>query len=245
MVQELPRRTSVSGPALIRLLARLTNADVSESRQSIPDRLSLWLGWTDAIALAGVLNGPAVAAPVAAGDVSDAWEGEYARVRSSLEKAIDGHTASGPDRQRGHSAVAVQGDAQATTVAFSTYRRRYSALQQTMETSIATLRSRLRTMLAARSPDMSRLASLDAAMEQALSDRELTLLAGVPALLEGHFERLRQTAEPEGQPLPTVSSDTPNAWLDVFHKNMKSVMLAELDIRLQPVEGLLRALRAG
>ena len=117
---------------------------------------------------------------------------------------------------------------------------------------IATLRGRLRTTLAARSPDMSRLASLDAAMEQALSEREMTLLAAVPALLETYFERLKQAASPEHEPATSMNEPaqhpawaTPDAWLGVFHKNMHSVMLAELDIRLQPVEGLLRALRAG
>ena len=45
------------------LLARLTDVDVPESGQSLSDRLSLWLGWTDAIALAAVLDGkpPAMA----------------------------------------------------------------------------------------------------------------------------------------------------------------------------------------
>jgi hypothetical protein len=72
-------------------------------------------------------------------------------------------------------------------------------------------------------------------------------------LLEACFERLKQAATPaDGPSMPTLApadeSATPaaaDAWLDVFHKNLQSVMLAELDIRLQPVEGLLKALRAG
>jgi hypothetical protein len=35
----------------------------------------------------------------------------------------------------------------------------------------------------------------------------------------------------------------PGAWLDVFREDMQSVLLAELEIRFQPVEGLLAALR--
>ncbi|MGE8634372.1 MAG: DUF3348 family protein, partial [Achromobacter piechaudii] len=42
----------------------------------------------------------------------------------------------------------------------------------------------------------------------------------------------------------TPPAVTPGAWLDVFRKDMRSVLLAELDVRLQPVEGLLAALRA-
>lgn len=53
----------MSGPTLVRLLARLADADVPESRQSLSDRLSQWLGWTDAISLSSALSGgpPAVA----------------------------------------------------------------------------------------------------------------------------------------------------------------------------------------
>jgi hypothetical protein len=254
MVQELPRRTASSGPALIRLLARMTGTDVFESRHALPDRLSQWLGWTDAIALAGVLNSPAATVPSAARSADAAWEDDYARVRASLEKAMGGDTSSKSPRQRGRPAPIMQGLAQAVAEpAFSTYRQRYGAFQQTLETSIAALRGRVRTALAARGPEMARLAGLDAAMEQALGEREMLLLAGVPTLLEAYFERLKQAATPEGEPpAPAVASagesSTPaaaDAWLDVFHKNLQSVMLAELDIRLQPVEGLLKALRAG
>jgi hypothetical protein len=119
-----------------------------------------------------------------------------------------------------------------------------------METGIATLRGRLRSMLAARTPAMARLAVIDAVMERALSERERNLLASVPGLLAGHFERLRaaeehalaaaQTAEASEDAAPV----TPGAWLDVFRKDMQSVLLAELEVRFQPVEGLLAALRA-
>src|SRR3546814_11687324 len=87
MVQELPRRTNFSGPALIRLLARLSNTDVLESGQSIADRLGLWLGWTDAIALAGVLNGPALAVPSETGSADKAVEAACARDTAALEEA--------------------------------------------------------------------------------------------------------------------------------------------------------------
>jgi hypothetical protein len=35
----------------------------------------------------------------------------------------------------------------------------------------------------------------------------------------------------------------PRNWLDFFCRDMQRVMRAELDIRMQPVEGLLSALR--
>jgi hypothetical protein len=245
MVQ-VPRRTGFSGPTLVRLLARLTDVDVPESPLSLSDRLSQWLGWTDAIALSGVLDGtpPSVAAGAQAW--GDAEESECARVRTTLAKAIanDGAFAASRRRQQARPSQEPPRD---TQVDYVIYRQRYLSMQRTMETAIAKLRGRLRNMLATRSPDMTRLAMIDAVMEHALSVREHTLLATVPGLLQGHFERLRQSGQatpPDGQASGTAPAATSAAWLDVFRRDMRSVLLAELDIRLQPVEGLLAALRA-
>ncbi|CAE6738762.1 DUF3348 domain-containing protein [Paraburkholderia haematera] len=250
MVQ-VPQRTAFSGPALIRLLARLTDVDVPESSQSLSDRLSQWLGWTDAIALSSALNNnpPAVAAGARA--FSDTEERECARVRTSLANAIVGDSVFAAARRSGPAAQTLaQGASMDAPVDYAVFRQRYLSMQQTMETGIGNLRGRLRALLAARTPAMARLAVVDAVMERALSERERSLLAAVPGLLAGHFERLRQA---EQRTLAEASADamtaaaatpaTPGAWLDQFRKDMQSVLLAELDVRLQPVDGLLAALR--
>ena len=69
----------------------------------------------------------------------------------------------------------------------------------------------------------------------------------MPAWLEKHFERLRTAdrhACVEAPPPDEAARERqPAAWLDAFCKDMQGVLLAELEIRLQPVEGLLDALR--
>jgi hypothetical protein len=244
MVQA-PQRTAFSGPTLIRLLARLTDVDVPESRQSLSDRLSQWLGWTDAIALSTALNGnpPAVASGARA--FGSAEENECARVRTSLANAIAGDSAFAAARRRGPAQAPAQGAPVDAAVDYPAFRQRYLSLQQAMEAGIGNLRGRLREMLGA-TPGMARLAAVDAVMERALSSRERSLLAAVPVLLAGHFERLRQAEQQalaDAQAAGDAATVTPGAWLDVFRKDMQSVLLAELDVRLQPVEGLLAALR--
>ena len=214
------------------------------------DRLSQWLGWTDAIALSSALNGNPPAAAAAARAFGSAEEEECVRVRSSLTRAVVGDSVFAAARRRVHAQM--QGVPMDAPADYAVFRQRYLALQQSMETGIGTLRGRLRGMLAARTPAMARLAVVDAVMERALSERERNLLACVPGLLAGHFERLRATgqeaqaaagnAEP-AEPCKDAAPVTPGAWLDVFRKDMQSVLLAELDVRLQPVEGLLAALR--
>jgi len=287
-------RRGVSGPTLIRLLTRLTDTDLSEPRQSLSDRLSLWLGWTDAIALSTILEGGPLAVTTNQNPLDDALTSEYERMRATLTYAIADEKAYTADvfvpirqgaRPSGKlSPVEAQSD-------YAIYRKRYQAIQQAMETTVAKLRVNLRAALTAQTPERARLALMDAILERSLSVQERRLFAMVPTLLEKHFARLRESelsAEsepvvpdepsssaptPERQPsaLSTASILTPSTttravplantrlivqarttkppapvlplWLRTFRKDMRSVLTAELDIRLQPIEGLLAALR--
>lgn len=233
MVQA-PQRTALSGPALIRLLARLTDVEFTESAQSLSDRLSHWLHWTDAIALSTALGGNPVGDAKGVPTSSGAEERACAAARGALVNAIVGDSVFGaPKKRPGAAQVHIE-----TTADYPVFRQGYLTLQQSMETGIGNLRGRLRAKLAARTPAMKRLAEVDAVMERALSPRERTLLGTVPALLGRHFERLRRAE------LDTLTDDqTPGAWLESFRKDAQSVLLAELDLRFQPVEGLLAALR--
>ncbi|MFD1560372.1 DUF3348 domain-containing protein [Paraburkholderia silviterrae] len=307
-----PQRTSLSGPALVRLLARLGETEVQASPQPLADRLSQWLGWTDAIALSTVLAAPA---PTVAGGARANGDDEAQRclsLRSALSKAIalDGVLAPAKARRvgggYGHARPSQQPapvpEAPEADTDYAVFRQCYIALQQKMETDIVDLRGRLRSRLAAVSPAMAKLATLDAAMERSLAARERSLLGTVPGLLGAHFERLRKAAReaaareaqaaadsapgaesaghaqqaddaaasaaavsaaavaatPAAAAIATVvaatiapkapasltSTAAPGAWLDMFRKDVQSVLLAELDVRFQPVEGLLAALRA-
>ena len=246
MVQASQRTAASSGPALIRLLARLTDAEVAESSQSLSDRLSQWLGWTDAIGLSTALSGnPPVVAPGARA-FGSAEESECARVRAALTSTIVGETTLSAANRRGSRRMPVQSVPTEAAVDYAVFRQQYQSIQQTMETGIGNLRGRLRAMLAARTPAMARLAVVDAVMERALSPRERNLLAGVPGMLAGHFDRLRlaeQASLADAEAAGEAASVAAGAWQNVFRKDMQSVLLAELEVRFQPVEGLLAALR--
>jgi hypothetical protein len=227
------RRTAFSDSALVRLLLGFAQSDVREPRQATADQLSQWFGWTDAISLSAALDGGASGMPSAGRAAPGAEERECARVRTALAKAI----AEDATWRRGKNADAATPD-------FTPYRRRYLAQQQALDAAVGPLRARLRALLAARSPAMARLASVDVVMEQVLGPRERSFLAAVPTLLEKHFERLRPAAAAAPDPADEPTAPTaPGPWLDAFHNDIRNVLLAELDFRFQPVEGLLDALR--
>ncbi len=241
MAKALPR-PPVPGPAFIRLLARLTDADIAPSSPALADRLGQWIDWTHAVAVSRALDGkpPAI-------DADAPFEGvdahECARVRSALEEAISSDIAADagkPGARPGHAA-----DANAP-LDYAPFRQRYLSLQRSMLTATGRLRGQLRDTLARTSADMARLADVDAVMELTLSPREQTLLAAVPALLHQHFERLRETepaAAADTHTADTAQAPTANAWLDVFRQDMRSVLRAELDVRFHPIDALLAALR--
>ncbi|RKP49612.1 DUF3348 domain-containing protein [Pararobbsia silviterrae] len=252
-------RTVFSGPALVRLLARIASAEVHESGQSVFERLSEWLSWTDAIALSNALDGapPAAASRARAAGQSaahDAQDAACAEVRASLARAIAddrvfdmfGRGVSTPTPAFARAASRAPSVSTDAPIDFGVIRQHYVSMQQHMEAKIAELRDRLRRRLATCSESSARLAALDLTMDRAFGERERSLFGAVPTVLEGHFKRL-QRAEHDALSDPHALSDaakpTPGAWLDVFRQDMQSALLAELAIRFQPLEGLLAALR--
>ena len=209
------------------LLTQLSLIEHPPATPSFAAGLGHWLGWKEAIPLSAALLAPLAAGLPAAGgggprqngDATNAVAHDFARVRRALACAIADEAATA--REDGAS--------------FVPFRRRYFGLQQSMAQAVASLRAQARGAVARLAPAMNRLAALDAVMADTLAAREQALLALMPVLLEKHFTRLRQAPQPE---LP----GTP--WLTVFRADMQRLLLAELDLRLQPALGLLDTLHA-
>ena len=223
-------RPPLPGPAFIRLLAGLADGQATPTSPDLSDRLSQWVDWNRAVALSRALDGRVPPPPAEAVAFDAAEAAECARVRAVLEAAI----VQQPDPPKpGASDVAA-------------IRQRVVALQRSMQANTGRLRGRLRDMLSLAGPELGRLAEVDAVMEQTLSPREQALLATVPTLLVQHFERLRNAALPppvEGEAADAEAVPADDGWRQRFNHAMQSVLLAELDVRFHPIEGLLAALR--
>jgi len=204
--------TSLTGAALVRLLDALT-----DPRMRVRDARA---GFADGLVhwvgwADAIALSAALERPPAANPDDAAFDAraECVRVRATLAKALAREVA-----------------ATYADMGYTLFRRRYATQQQSMEDSIGALRERVRAAAAARSPELARLSAVDTVMAQALGVQERRLLGTVPGLLEKHYKRLQ--SEHEG------SED----WVALFRHDMQAVMLAELDLRLQPVEGLIEAL---
>jgi len=251
MSPALPR-APFNSSKLIRLLAGLAVTDTGHAPQALAERLGPWLDWTDAIALSTVLNAP-LAPPAARrsdGPRPHAAAAEACRrVRTDLAQAMakagQALTAQAGPKPAAAATVAPR----AETADFLPYRQHCLAQQRAMDRRIGPLREQVRALAAGHSPRLGQLAALDAVMDQALAARERHVLSSVPQLLEKHFHRLHQAhlahqamvseRQQAGACNPGIQ---PAGWMDNFLNDMHAVLLAELDSRLQPVEGLIAAL---
>lgn len=238
-----------SSSRLVRLLGDVASVDVEASRQDFAERLGLWLGVFDGITLHAAhqsINTVDEAKP------SDrllgrtfALEEEFHRVRTALAKTITASGAFSASGQRVRNPVPQPEAATETDAGYAPYHQRYLDQQRHMALRIDALRAHVRQAIAKVSPQLGQLASFDTVMEQVLGGREQKLLSTVPVLLERRFEHLRKTHQPgldAAQRQDTLASwRQPGGWLDVFGKEMQEVLLAELEVRLQPVVGLIEA----
>lgn len=232
---DIATRVPVAGPTFIRLLARIIEFDGKPCGLAPSQRLGQWIDWIRAVTLSRALDRPldALSPSLPRGD--DAAD-EVAQQRRALEAQIG---------DRAHWDRAMLQTASDAECSFAEPRKRYSALQHAMQAATGRLRGTLREQLARGTPAQARLAELDAVMELVASPREHRLLASVPDLLaERHRQLQRQARAGRDTPdLLTQAIPAADAWLQILRKDMQDLLLAELDLRFMPIDGLLAALR--
>ena len=173
---------------------------------------------------------------------------EYDKVRNAIEVAI---RHSGDGAQTG-ARLSLPADhypnANDSAGGFTPYRKYYQAHQQNIEVKVRTLRSKVRMIVAKCSPRLEQLTQLDAAWDGVLAELEASRLNNVIARLELRFNTLREEHRRfiELNQVPDSTSHwlTPSGWLSRFHKDLQTTLLAELDLRLLPLLGLIEATEA-
>ncbi|MDD2925960.1 DUF3348 domain-containing protein [Rhodoferax sp.] len=242
-------RTHFHGSKLIRVLTELALVDAIEPETGFAEKLGQWLSLNDAITLHAA-HAPAPTSPLAPAAGSKSAQSaaigqEFTRIRTSLVNSITRIGTPKGGRTRLERPALKPGDPLDTAIAYEPYRRDHVARQRDMELSIRPLRSRVREVLARASPALRQLAGLDAVFDAILSERENKLLGTLPSLLERRFEQLFKThqqtlAERQQADNPALWLHE-GAWLARFGHELQTVLLAELDLRLQPTLGLIEA----
>jgi Protein of unknown function (DUF3348) len=254
MTRMIPR-TKFHSSKLIRCLADLNIVDAVDPGNAFAEKLGLWIHFADAITLSAVHNDSIASRPTIQPKIQHdeqvaprAAAGiEFDRIQALLMNSI--MKSCSPDPGKTHISLPTPKLElpMDLAVAYALYRRFYEAHQRDMELSIQSLRINIREAVAKASPRLKKLADLDATFEKILRDRENKLLSKVPALLRKRFEELFK--EHQQKLADTQQADNPvewtqaGGWLARFCNDMQMLLLAEVELRLQPTMGLIEAFK--
>lgn len=227
----------------MRLLGQWTPVDPSTgaatAAMDFAERWSLWLNTFDAIGLQSahqaIRAGEAAAPPAARPRRTPDLQADLERVRGTMARAI----AQDPLELEGYGADVAQ-------AGFTPFQQRHHALQRQMEQMVPPLRDHVRQALAQAGPRLRQLATLDASLEQVFARHQQQLLPATVSLLQRRHEELRQAhrhaLEEQGLADDPSRWRLSGGWLDTFLQDWRQALLAELDLRLQPVTGMVEAM---
>ena len=241
-------RARLHSSELLRVLASQGWLDASADSGDVGQRLGDWLDFRQAIALQAFIGSvddasTPQAVPTARVD-ADVLHRRFAQVRAALEQSIVGGSVPAPGLARIELPPVELEHPIDPKTAFDPFRRYSIGQQRQMDNIIRSLRAQLRGMLAKGPTAHQQLAALDGIFENVLHSRESRLLGQIPTqfekrfakLLKQHMKALHEAASAD-EPAPRSAP-----WLAPLCQDMRSALLAELDLRLQPLLGLIEAL---
>lgn len=244
----VPPRARLHSSELLRVLHTQGLFEPATDAGDVGQRLGHWLHIRDAIALQsfiGEVDKPSAlpAAPIARVD-SAVLRQRFAKVHDALAKSITKDSPPAPGMLQIQTPATELPHPIDAATAFEPFRRFYSGHQRQMQAIVCTLRTQLRNMLEKGKAAHKQLATLDALFENVLIGHETRLLAQIGTrfekrfakILRQHLQQLEQAAQAD-EPAPRTQP-----WLEPLLADMRQALLAELDLRLQPVLGLIEAL---
>lgn len=116
--------------------------------------------------------------------------------------------------------------------AFEPLQNAWLGVQRKVAATSRQLRDKVRKIMKDQSSALAHLAELDAVFDHAMASYTSQCFAKVPKELEQRFQTLQNADR------PTPESDN---WLHRYCEEARNLLLAELDVRLEPVLGLLEA----
>lgn len=205
------------------LLDQLSRSGAFAAPEQLPcfgERLSRLFGLGDTMTLDAAIGYRAKQPGTPQGAVVDRLTDELATIRRALVQRIRGF---GSDLE-------FDGDPE-PEVALNAW----LTLQRKVAANSRQLRDKVRKSMKDQGPKLAHLAELDAVFDQTMAGYTAQCFSHIPKVLEQRFEHRSTT--PEQSPTPATTAD----WFHRYCEEAQSLLLAELDVRLEPVLGLLEA----
>lgn len=236
---------------LVRLLSALSDTSATSTKSNLAQQLSSLISFGESERLAA-LHSELAKSPFESADCDvAAIHNDVLETRRELVASI-GRSFVADAGSRIRLPIFSANMALDSLASYEPYHRFYAAHQRDFEARIQTLQAKVRDQIRGLSPEMAQLVILDEGLRDALLPHIRLLLAKTPRLLGQHFKQLTQqhnvvaadqdkNASAQQRTHTLDSWTAQGAWLDIFLQDMQGLLLAELELRLQPLLGLLEA----
>ena len=253
---------SFCGSRLVNLLSGTNRPDPGTFRNNFAERLGEMFHFRGTVELAAVLDAPSPRRFNPSGQPSGAVRDAFLSAQGDLIRFVANsfmHTSARvqnrlPNAEALHAHCRMAGlfpkdpgkTSRPDAVLFEPYGKFYAGRQRTVDVKVRRLRADIRHMISGMSRQHAALARLDQALEDALANAPQESLAKVPQLLE---ERFRRSFEGRWEEIPDDPGIedfepwmAPGGWIASFCGDMREFLFAELEVRLQPVMGMVESL---
>jgi len=215
-----PLVPTINTPILVAQLARLGGLANPEDLPCFAGRLSRLFGLGDTMTLDAAIGYRAKQPGTPQGAMVERLTEELATARRALVQRIRGFGAD----------LEFDGEPEPETALIA-----WLTLQRKVAANSRQLRDKVRKSMKDQGPKLAHLAELDAVFDQTMAGYTARCFSHIPKVLEQRFEHRSTT--PEQSPTPATTAD----WFHRYCEEAQSLLLAELDVRLEPVLGLLEA----
>ena len=213
-------------------LYSLTGTGIAPSHRPLLDWLSNTIGLADAVSLSAQLRGVDPVSGNGGSALCERVSREVLEARLNMARFI---LASFGGSAGSETPFVVPGFSDRISFdgldSKQRFQRFYSLHQNEMEIRVHELRLSVRAQVARHSATMARLVALDKTVGQGMTVQLGKSLALIPGLLGVHFPMAGDT-----------DGDEIGVHQTAFVENLKELLLGELDMRLQPVFGLVESL---
>jgi len=235
---------------LVSLLMELSETKLNSAEYNLAERLSYLIGVQGSINLARTLQQlpSGVGAPIPPNslslqdDVLTSCQEMVNTITSGFVSSSDSTLEPSTDIQLIVPSACHSFKPEALKT-YDPYRRFYNAHQTEMGVGLQALRQRVRTHLASKSLELHQLTRLDIELDDNLAPHTRRLFNVIPKLLEQRFKFLlddhNENVDEQDELEHWLAQ---GGWLELFYQDLRELLLAEFDVRLQPILGLLEAL---
>ena len=248
---------NLHGSRLVHLLTDMNVSNVKFSSTNISERLGSLIDIGDSMRLSALhdkLNDLDVEAEV---PTSQTLKDEVLRVRKILIRSVVSSFSTDGDAAKIKLPTPEDGTTCELLLTFEPYHHFYLSHQREFDIKIKMLQLRIKDKVYGMSTELAQLVTLDEAIRVNILQQLRKNFSVIPKLLGKQFDHLlkeflaQQTLIHENnnsmpddeeslKKLVNVSRQE-NGWLNQFFKDMQGLLLAELELRLLPILGLIEA----